>query len=105
MDIIQRINQNMLMDESFDIFVDETEGGFMHLSQKEYFEIVYRPYIPPIFLEQKNMKKIVEKCMNILRASHNECEICSQMLCGCVMSLLENYKTDICNMFDFDDNE
>ena len=105
MDIIQRIKENQLMDDNFDIFVTEDSGGFMTDFRKERFDTIYKPYLPPICFEQEFMKKLVQKCMNILRASHNESEICSQMLCGCVEACLEQYKTDICNIVPIDDDD
>lgn len=107
MDIIQRIKENRLMDDDFDIFVTEDFGGFMTDFRKERFDEVYKPYLPPICFEQEFMKKLVQKCMNILRASYNESEICSQMLCGCVEASLEQYKTDICAMLqiNMDDDD
>ena len=107
MDIIQRIKENRLMDDDFDIFVTEDFEGFMKDFRQERFDEVYKPCLPPICFEQVIIKKIVHNGLNILRASHNESEICSQMLCGCVEASLEQYKTDICAMLqiNMDDDD
>ena len=109
MDIVQRIQNNQLMDEDFDIFVNQDSGGLMTDFHKERFDTLYTPYLPPICLEQVYMKQLVEKCMNTLRLTHNVSDICPQMLCGCVFGALDSYISDICDMMQinrvYDDDD
>jgi hypothetical protein len=90
--IVERIKNENVLEDDYDIFADIDNGGILTPSQLENVEKNFKPYLPPKFFEQNHMKKRVKHCIKILSLSSDELDSCQPMLYGCIISSLNQDK-------------
>ena len=81
---LQRVREKSVMNTDYNIY----HSGLFQRNQISQIEYDIRPYVPPVYLEQENMKRRTQLYIDMIQLQHTQESIDLQTLGACVLGSL-----------------